>query len=77
MTTLPLHHEERLCTVEPAEGVQDSARRRKIVAVCTCGRTREYSAAEVEGHGFVCSGLVISKYRADVAKTITSNPRSQ
>jgi hypothetical protein len=62
----PRHHaDDRLCTTELAKGIQESPRFIKIVAVCTCGRTKEYYATESVRCIFVCNGGVILKYRED------------
>ena len=45
-----------------------------MVAKCTCGRTKDFYAAEVEDYIFVCNGGVILKYREESACTFKFNP---
>ena len=67
------HTDSRLCALESIRDSRETGRYAEVVAVCTCGRRKEYFAGEVDGYIFVCSGGVILKYYKDNAKTFNFN----
>jgi hypothetical protein len=59
------HEDDRLCTVKALDSSHRIGRYAKVVASCTCGRTKELFAGEVNGYVSVCNGGVILRYSED------------
>ena len=69
------HDDERFCTVESIKradeesvsvrGTKDFGRYAEILAVCTCGKRKEYFASELHEHVFICNGRVIMRHHKD------------
>jgi hypothetical protein len=68
------HADTRLCALESSKEPPQAARHPEVIAKCTCGRTKDFYAAEVESYIFVCNGRVILKYREESAYTFKFQP---
>ena len=67
------HSDDRLCALESVKESEDP-RHPEVLAKCTCGRSKDFYAAEVEDYIFVCNGGVILKYRKESASTFNFKP---
>jgi hypothetical protein len=68
------HADNRLCSLESSKEPPQDPRHPEVIAKCTCGRTKDFYAAEVESYIFVCNGRVILKYREESARTFKFKP---
>ena len=71
------HTDSRLCYLESIKGTEEIGRYAEVVAVCTCGRRKEYFAGEIDGYIFVCNGVVILKYYKDNCEDLQLQPSSR
>ena len=56
------HTDERLCHLESSKDCKEMGGYAEVVAVCSCGRRKDYFANEVYGYVFLCNGGVIMKH---------------
>jgi hypothetical protein len=63
------HSDSRQCSLESIKDAKEVGSYAEVVAVCTCGRRKEFFATEVYKHIFICNGGVILRYHKDSAKT--------
>jgi hypothetical protein len=62
-TTIQKHRDERLCSLKSVTDAKEFGKYAEVVAVCSCGRMKEYYANEIDGYFLICNGVVIMKYR--------------